>query len=101
MSVKIAEMSDIPAALPISEAEDEREKLIEQAANENEVADENELLETEEDEEFEEADESCQTVKEKIVSGIRRLCLLFYAALGTTELVFRHRCFRREQNSSG
>lgn len=67
MSVKIAEMGDIPAALPVSEADEEsREKLIEQAANENEFADENELFETEEDEEFEEADNLAKPSKKKL-----------------------------------
>ena len=49
MSVKIAEITDIPAALPVSEMEDEREKLIREAAEENISADENLLNETEED----------------------------------------------------
>ena len=66
MSVKIAEMGDIPAALPIGEAEDEREKLLEQAASENQIADENELLETEEDEEFEETSAIAKTSKKKL-----------------------------------
>ncbi len=66
MFVKIAEINDIPAALPISEAEDEREKLIEQAASENEVVNENESLETEEDEEFEERSGLAKTSKKKL-----------------------------------
>ena len=66
MSVKIAEINDIPAALPIGEAEDEREKLIEQAAEEHQMADENELLETEEDEEFENGDGIAKTSKKKL-----------------------------------
>ena len=99
MSVKIAEINDIPAALPIGEAEDEREKLIEQAASENQIAAENELLETEEDEEFENGDGIAKTFKKKTVFGVRRFCLLLYAALGTAQLVFRDRCFRRDKNS--
>ena len=65
MSVKIAEMGEIPAALPIGEAEDEREKLIEQAPEEHQTADENELLETE-DEEFEDNDGLAKTSKKKL-----------------------------------
>jgi len=49
MSVKVAEINDIPAALPISETDDEREKLIWEAAEENNWAEENLLNETEED----------------------------------------------------
>jgi hypothetical protein len=49
MSVKVAEINDIPAALPVLETEDEREKLIREAAEENSSADENLLNETEED----------------------------------------------------
>jgi hypothetical protein len=67
MSVKIAEMGDVPAALPVSETDEEtREKLIEQAANENEVANENELLETEEDEEFDETSGLAKPSKKKL-----------------------------------
>ena len=49
MSVKVAEINDIPAALPISETDDEREKLIREAAEENTSVDENLLNETEEE----------------------------------------------------
>lgn len=49
MSVKVAEINDIPAALPVLETEDEREKLIREAAEENNSAEENLLNETEED----------------------------------------------------
>lgn len=50
MSVKIAEISDIPAALPIAEESDEREKLLREAANENDLANENLSNEIEEEE---------------------------------------------------
>lgn len=55
MSVKLAEISEIPAALPIAEESDEREKLLREAADErigseenlsNEDEDEDELAET-------------------------------------------------------
>jgi hypothetical protein len=55
MSVKIAEISDIPAALPIAEESETRERLLLEAANErigtdenlsNEIEDEDELAET-------------------------------------------------------
>jgi Na+-transporting methylmalonyl-CoA/oxaloacetate decarboxylase gamma subunit len=49
MSVKVAEINDIPAALPVLETEDEREKLIREAAEENNSADENLMNETEEE----------------------------------------------------
>ena len=48
MSVKIAEISDIPAAMPISEEADEREKLLREAAGETINADENLTTEDEE-----------------------------------------------------
>lgn len=67
MSVKIAEMGDVPAALPVSKTDEEtREKLIEQAANENEVADENEMLEMEEGEEFEDVEGIAKPSKKKL-----------------------------------
>ena len=49
MSVKVAEINDIPAALPVLETDDEREKLIREAAEENNSAEENLLNETDED----------------------------------------------------
>lgn len=66
MNAEITEINDIPAALPIGEAEDEREKLLEQAANEKTDADENELLDTEEDEEFEEGSGLLKPSKKKL-----------------------------------
>lgn len=65
MSVKIAEISDIPAALPISEESDEREKLLREAADSNEKADENLSGETD-DEEFEELSAAPKTSKKKL-----------------------------------
>lgn len=49
MSVQSTEINDIPAALPVLEKEDEREKLIREAAEENTSANENLMNETEED----------------------------------------------------
>jgi hypothetical protein len=48
MSLQSTEINDIPAALPVLETDDEREKLIREAAEENISADENLLNETEE-----------------------------------------------------
>ena len=63
MSVKISEISDIPAALPIVEEDEEREKLLREAAGEITNADEN--LSTEE-EEFEGSTETPRTSKKKL-----------------------------------
>ncbi len=63
MSVKIAEISDIPAALPIAEETDEREKMLLEAAGEITNADEN--LSTEE-EEFEGLAETPRASKKKL-----------------------------------
>jgi len=65
MSVKVAEINDIPAALPISETDDEREKLIREAAEENTSADENLLNETEE-EDFETLEQTAKPSKKKL-----------------------------------
>lgn len=65
MSVKVAEINDVPAALPISETEDEREKLIREAAEENTSADENLLDETEE-EDFENLEPTTKPSKKKL-----------------------------------
>lgn len=62
MSVKIAEISDIPAALPIAEESDEREKLLREAASENDLANENLSNEIEE----EELAETPKTSKKKL-----------------------------------
>ncbi|MGI8544503.1 MAG: hypothetical protein ACR2MD_13665, partial [Aridibacter sp.] len=66
MNAEITQITDIPAAFPIGEAEDEREKLLEQAANEKIDADENELLDAEEDEEFEEGSGLLKPSKKKL-----------------------------------
>ncbi|CAN5477055.1 hypothetical protein BH10ACI1_BH10ACI1_15330 [soil metagenome] len=66
MNAEITEITDIPAALPIGEAENEREKLLEQAANEKIDADENDLLEADEDEEFEDVEELVKPSKKKL-----------------------------------
>lgn len=65
MSVKVAEIKDIPAALPISETDDEREKLIREAAGEGTSADENLLSETE-DEDFETIEQTAKPSKKKL-----------------------------------
>lgn len=52
MSVKIAEISEIPAALPIAEESDEREKLLREAARENDLDNENLSNEIEDEEEL-------------------------------------------------
>ncbi len=65
MSVKIAEISDIPAALPISDEADEREKLLREAADSNEKANENLSSETE-DEESEELSATPKASKKKL-----------------------------------
>jgi hypothetical protein len=65
MSVKIAEISDIPAALPIAEESETREKLLLEAANERNGSDENLSKETE-DEEFEELAETPKASKKKL-----------------------------------
>ena len=65
MSVKVAEINDIPAALPVLETEDEREKLIREAAEENNSADENLLNETEE-EDFETLEQTAKPSKKKL-----------------------------------
>lgn len=65
MSVKVAEINDIPAALPISETDDKREKLIREAAEENIPADENLLNETEE-EDFENLEQTAKPSKKKL-----------------------------------
>lgn len=65
MSVKIAEISDIPAALPILEEADEREKLLREAADSSKTVDENLSVETE-DEEFEELSATPKASKKKL-----------------------------------
>lgn len=65
MSVKIAEISDIPAALPIAEESETREKLLLEAANERIGTDENLSKETE-DEEFEELAATPKASKKKL-----------------------------------
>ena len=65
MSVKVAEINDDPAALPISETDDEREKLIREADEENTSADENLLNETEE-EDFETLEQTAKPSKKKL-----------------------------------
>lgn len=65
MSVKIAEISEIPAALPIVEEDVEREKLLREAADSGKTADENLSSETE-DEEFEELPVTPKASKKKL-----------------------------------
>lgn len=65
MSVKIAEISDIPAALPIAEESETREKLLLEAANERNGSDEN-LSNEIEDEELEELAETPKASKKKL-----------------------------------
>ncbi len=72
MSVKIAEISDIPAALPISEEADEREKLLREAAGETINADENL---TTDDEELDELVETPKASKKKLFFAL--VCFVF------------------------
>lgn len=66
MSVKIAEISDIPAALPISgEDSENREKLLREAADSNEQAKDNLTAQTEDDE-FEELSATPKASKKKL-----------------------------------
>ncbi len=65
MSVKIAEISDIPAALPIAEEGGNREKLLREAAGENDWENENLSNETE-DVELEELAETPRSSKKKL-----------------------------------
>ena len=65
MSVKVAEINDVPAALPISETDETREKLIREAAEENTPANENLLNETEE-ENFENLEQTAKPSKKKL-----------------------------------
>lgn len=65
MSVKVAEINDIPAALPFSERDDEREKLLREAAEETNAANENLLNETEE-EELENLSQGAKPSKKKL-----------------------------------
>ena len=65
MSVNIAEISDIPAALPISEEADEREKLLREAADLGKTDDDNLSSETE-DEEVEELSATPKASKKKL-----------------------------------
>ncbi|CAN5371426.1 hypothetical protein BH20ACI1_BH20ACI1_26560 [soil metagenome] len=75
MKAQIAEINDIPAALPISEVEDEREKLIEQAAEIEIETDENEFPESEDDEEFDETGELAKPSKKKLFLAF--VCFVF------------------------
>ena len=66
MSVKIAEISEIPAALPIVEEDTEREKLLREAADLGKTADDNLSVDTE-DEEFEELSATPKASKRKLL----------------------------------
>lgn len=65
MSVKIAEISDIPAALPIVEESGEREKLLLEAANERIGSEEN-LTNKPDEEDLEELAETPKASKKKL-----------------------------------
>ena len=65
MSVNIAEISEIPAALPIVEEDTEREKLLREAADLGKTADDNLSSETE-DEEVEELSATPKASKKKL-----------------------------------
>lgn len=65
MSVKVAEINVIPAALPISEREETREKLLREAASDLNAANENLLNETEE-EELENLEQLAKPSKKKL-----------------------------------
>lgn len=88
MNAEIAEMGDIPAVLPIGEADETREKLIEQAAEEHRAAGENELLETEEDEEFEETSEIAKTSKKKLFLAFASFVFCFMLLLALLSWFF-------------
>jgi hypothetical protein len=79
MSVNVAEINDIPAALPISETDDLREELVRVAAKENKSADENLLNETE-DEDFETPIQTAKPSKKKLflafIGCVFGFCLL-------------------------
>lgn len=77
MSIATTEISDIPAALPIAETEDEREKLIEKAINENQSADDNSLHEG--DDEFENIPELPNPSKKKLFVAF--VCFVFLFVL--------------------
>jgi hypothetical protein len=65
MSVQLTEINDIPAALPISETDETREKLLREAASDLTSADENLLNETEE-EDFENLEQTAKPSKKKL-----------------------------------
>lgn len=65
MSVQSTEINDIPAALPISETDETREKLLREAAEETNAADEILLNETE-DEELENLEQTAKPSKKKL-----------------------------------
>jgi hypothetical protein len=65
MSVKIAEISDVPAALPISERDEDREKLLREAADAFQRPDENLPVEIGA-EELEESSETPRSSKKKL-----------------------------------
>jgi hypothetical protein len=65
MSVQSTEINDIPAALPISERDETREKLLREAASDLTSADENLLNETEE-EDFENLEQTAKPSKKKL-----------------------------------
>ena len=63
MTETVAEINDIPAALPFSETDDTREKLLREAAGENTPADENLSVE---DEDSETLEQPAKTSKKKL-----------------------------------
>ena len=79
MSIATTEISDIPAALPIAETEDEREKLIEQAVSENRSADDDSPLEGDDDAEFEDVPELPKPSKKKLFVAF--VCFVFLFVL--------------------
>lgn len=84
MSVATAQPLDVPAALPVVENEDEREKLIKQAANENKSADDDSSPESDDDEEFDDAAGLAKPSKKKLFLAF--VCFVFCFVLLLTIL---------------
>ena len=88
MSEKIAETSDIPAALPISERDENREKLLREAADSFQTVDENLPVEAE-DEEIEELSETPRSSKKKLFFAFALFVLGFVLLVLAMSWFFR------------
>ncbi len=108
MSVNIAEISEIPAALPIVEEDTEREKLLREAADLGKTADDNLSVDTE-DEEFEELSATPKASKRKlffagllVVFGFVLLVLLmsWFFGIGAFDAVKPQAVDRTKQTNS-